>query len=103
MYCLFEYTKNTWTIYFVYVLKASPNANHLKRANAHAEWREQSTSVLDDSIILAIFENKNQKWTFCLMSLCCCYVTIRSYTLKGETLISLAKIVIISEIRNDIT
>jgi hypothetical protein len=32
----------------------------------------------------------------------CCYVTIRSYTLKGETLISRAKIVIISEKYNDI-
>ena len=61
MYCLFEYTKNTWTIYFVYVLKASPNANHLKRVNAHAFRRELPTFVLDDSIILAIFENKNLK------------------------------------------
>ena len=26
--------------YFVYVLKASPNANHLKRVNAHAIRRE---------------------------------------------------------------
>ena len=32
--------KKTWTIHFVYVLKASPNANHLKRVNAHAIWRE---------------------------------------------------------------
>ena len=32
----------------------------------------------------------------------CRYVTIRSYALKGETLISMAKIVIISEIQNDI-
>ena len=47
--------------YFVYVLKASPNANHLKRVKAHAIKRELSTSVLDDSFILAIFENKNLK------------------------------------------
>ena len=37
---------------------------YLKRANAHAERREQSTSVLDKLSILPIFENKNQKWTF---------------------------------------
>lgn len=32
----------------------------------------------------------------------CCYVTICSYALKGETLISRAKIVIIFEKYNDI-
>ena len=53
--------------------------NHLKRVNAHAERREQSTSVLDDSFfILAISErNKNQKWTSNV--LCPYYVVMSSY------------------------
>ena len=42
------YKKKTWTSYFVYVLLVSANTMSSKRANAHAERRELSTSVLDD-------------------------------------------------------
>ena len=50
-----------------------------------------------------IIRDKKQKRTFyVLCPYVCCYVTIRSNTLKGETLISLAKIVIISEIWKDV-
>ena len=83
---------------------------------------------LQFSLIPQLSNDKNQKWTFCLMSLMlrieiafaqqtssklglyslnrnfaiCCYVTIRSYALKGETLISRAKIAIFSEIWKDV-
>ncbi len=51
----------------------------LKRANAHAERRELSTSVLETFFeIWRISDNKNQKWTFILCPYVCCYVTIRS-------------------------
>ena len=39
-------------------------AYYLKRVNAHAERREQSTSVLDDLSNSPIIQSKNQKWTF---------------------------------------
>ena len=46
-------------------------AYYLKRVNAHAERRELSTSVLGNfRLIPQLSENKNQKWTFCLMSFC---------------------------------
>ena len=45
-------------------------AYHLKRVNAHAKRRELSTSVLGDCCLIPqLSNNKNQKWTFCLMSL----------------------------------
>ena len=57
---------------------------------------------LQFSLIPQLSNDKNQKWKFyVLCPYICCYVTIRSYALKGETLISLAKIVIISDIQND--
>ena len=44
-------------------------AYYLKRVNAHAERRELSTSVLGNfRLIPQLSENKNQKWTFSLMS-----------------------------------
>ena len=43
---------------------------YLKRVNAHAERRELSTFVLDRCCLIPqLVNNKNQKWTFCLMSL----------------------------------
>ena len=76
----------------------------LKRVNAHAKRRELSTSVL--ALFLSIpqlSETRIKSGRSVLCPYVCCYVTIRSYALKGETLISMAKIVIISEIQNDKT
>ena len=57
----------TWTNYFVYVSEVLGIPNHLKRVNAHAIWRELSTSVLDDFLpIPQSFGNKNPKWMFIL-------------------------------------
>ena len=39
---------------------------YLKRVNAHALQREQSTSALDKLHFWRIGENKNQKWMFIL-------------------------------------
>ena len=50
-----QFTPSTFSRY-----RQTPN--NLKRANAHAIWRELSTSVLDYSLeILPISENKNLK------------------------------------------
>jgi hypothetical protein len=67
--------KRTWTIYFVYVLKASPNANHLKRVNVHALRRELSTSFLDDSINIGdILRTRIKSGCSSYISLCTYYV-----------------------------
>ena len=49
--------------------EALGKAYYLKRVNAHALRRELSTSVLGNfRLIPQLSENKNQKWTSCLMS-----------------------------------
>ena len=56
---------------------------HLKRVNAHAERRELSTSVLGDCCLIPqLSNNKNQKWTFSLMSYCLLSVHWRTYFIK---------------------
>ena len=70
------------TIHSVYVFLVSANTMSSKRVNAHAERREQSTSVLDNSLKFADFEQQESKVDVqCLMSHICCYVTIRSRVL----------------------
>ena len=58
---------------------------YLKRVNAHAERRELSTSVLDNiHSIPQLSENKNQKWTFSLMSYCLLSVHWRTIFVKHD-------------------
>ena len=57
------------SVHFVYVSEVLGIPNHLKRANAHAERRELSTSVLDyDSVNLPIFRIQESKVDVHLMS-----------------------------------